>query len=149
MMSNVIARFQSDAHQRFENGNPVMGHQLCGRLITIEHNINGCSGYLLENGDGYIVRLHNLDVDKPNMSPKPMRLVSMFHDTIELRGYPVLAMTPFGWNEFDLSDYGMTLTLDGSLLKQCTLHMFDRNVALEYYIENGNFPMIDISEFKR
>lgn len=146
-MSKVIVRFSSNAHQRFESGNPVMGHQSCGRLVTVEHNNNGCDGYRLTPNDGYIVRIHNLDVDKPNMSPKPMRLVSMSNKKIELRGYPVQAMTPFGWDNFDLSDYGMTLVLDGSSLKQCTLHMFDRNVDIEYYIENGSFPQINVSEF--
>ena len=148
-MTNIIVRFSSDAHQRFENNTPVMGHQSCGRLITIEHNVDGCSGYQLIAGDGYIVKIHNLDVDKPNMSPKPMRLVSMSDEKIELRGYKVQAMTPFGWDDFDLSDYGMTLILDGSLLKRCTLHMFDRNVDIEYYIESGSFPKINVSEFEK
>lgn len=146
-MSNVIVSFSSNAHQRFENGTPVMGHQSCGRLVTVEHNIAGCNGYNLTHGDGYIVRIHNLDVDKPNMSPKPMRLVSMDDCKIELRGYQVQAMTPFGWDDFDLSDYGMTLVLNGNLVKQCTLHMFDRNVDIEYYIEDGAFPQINANEF--
>lgn len=146
-MSNVIVSFTSNAHQRFENGKPVMGHQSCGRLITVEHNITGCSGYQLAPGDGYIVRMHNLDVDKPNMSPKPMRLLYKNDREIELRGYPVQAMTPFGWDNFDLSDYGMTLVLEGTKVKQCTLHMLDRNVDIEYYIENASYPQINVAEF--
>lgn len=120
----------SDAHQRFENGNPVMGHQQCGRMITIEANSDGCSGYKLVAGDGFIVKIHNMDVNKPNMSPKPMRLVSKSNDRIELKGYLVQAQTPFGWDDFDLSDYGLTITLLNSTVKKCTLHMFDRNVDI-------------------
>lgn len=146
-MGNVIVKFMSDAHQRFENGNPVMGHQQCGRMITIEANSDGCSGYKLVAGDGFIVKIHNMDVNKANMSPKPMRLVSKSNDRIELKGYLVQAQTPFGWDDFDLSDYGLTITLLNSTVKKCTLHMFDRNVDIEYYIEKGNCPKIDLSAF--
>lgn len=148
-MGKIIVKFVSDAHQRYENGNPVMGHQQCGRMITVEANTDGCSGYKLVNGDGFIVKIHNLDVDKPNMSPKPMRVVSSSNEKVELKGYPVQAMTPFGWNDFDLSDYGLTLIMSGDVVKQCTLHMFDRNVDIEYYIESGDFPRIDLNEFVR
>lgn len=146
-MPDFIIRYLSDAHQRFENGNRVMDYQHCGRLITVERNINGCSGYRLVNGDGYIVRIHNLDLDKPQMSPKPMRLVNASNNKIELRGYPVQAITPFGWDNFDLSDYGLTLLLEENTIKQCTLHMFDRNTEIEYYIESCNFPTFDFTAF--
>lgn len=141
--------FVSDAHQRYENGNPVMGHQKCGRKITIEANSNGCNGYKLVDGDGFIVRIHNLDVNKPNMSPKPMRVISTSNEKVELKGYPVKAMTPFGWDDFDLSDYGLTLTLLGCVVRQCTLHMYDRNVDIEYYIEDADLPQIDLSAFAK
>lgn len=147
-MSDIIVRFASNGHQRFEEGKPVMGYQTCGRLITIERNTSGCSGYILKQGDGFIVRIHNLDVNKPNMSPKPMRLISCSDEKIELRGYEVQAMTPFGWDSFDLSEYGITLITEGTTLKLCILHMYDRKVDIEYYIKDGSFPKINISLFK-
>lgn len=42
--------FKSNQHQRYENGFPVLGVQECLRTLSVEKNINGCSGYQLKNG---------------------------------------------------------------------------------------------------
>lgn len=69
--------FISDCHQRYENGTEVMGLQQCVRTVRVEKNTNGCRGYKLNAGDGYIVKVFNDDLGKPNMSDKPMRIVSI------------------------------------------------------------------------
>ena len=102
LLSNF--NFDSNCHQRYEDGTPVMGLQQCPRYIRIRKNTNGCSGYRLTNGDGYILTAINGDTNKPQFAPKPMRVVTVSDSEILLRGYEVLAMTPFGWQEFDLSD---------------------------------------------
>lgn len=124
--------FKSDCHQRFENGNEVMGLQQCVRTVSVEKNTNGCRGYKLNPGDGYIVKVFNDDLGKPNMSDKPMRIVSKTADKVELRGFPIEAQTPFGWQEVDYSDYGFTVYYTNGKVSKCVLHMFDRNVDLEY-----------------
>ena len=124
--------FKSDCHQRFESGNEVMGLQQCIRTVSVEKNINGCHGYKLNPGDGYIVKVFNDDLGKPNMSDKPMRIVSKTAEKVELRGFPIEAQTPFGWQEVDYRDYGLTVYYTNGYVSKCVLHMFDRNVDLEY-----------------
>lgn len=128
--------FKSDCHQRFENGQEVMGLQHCGRTVSVEKNTNGCRGYKLNPGDGYIVKVFNDDAGKPNMSDKPMRIVSKTTDKVELRGFPIEAQTPFGWQEVDYRDYGLTVYYTNGKVSKCVLHMFDRNVDLEYRKSN-------------
>lgn len=124
--------FKSDCHQRFENGSEVMGLQQCIRTVSVEKNTNGCRGYKLNPGDGYIVKVFNDDLGKPNMSDKPMRIVSKTVDKVELRGFPIEAQTPFGWQEVDYRDYGFTVYYINGKVSKCVLHMFNRNVDLEY-----------------
>ena len=131
--------FESCSHQRFENGYPVKGLQICNRAIKIEKNTNGCSGYLLRDGDGYIVTIFNLDGNHPlwrnnvQMSPKPMRLVAKTYNSMTFRGYKIIAQTPFGYNSFDMSDYGITIFIENDEIVKCRLDMFDRNTYIEYY----------------
>ncbi len=124
--------FKSDCHQRFENGNEVMGLQQCTRTVSVEKNTNGCRGYKLNPGDGYIVKVFNDDLGKPNMSDKPMRIMSKTANKVELRGFPIEAQTPFGWQEVDYRDYGLTVYYTNGKVSKCVLHLFDRNVDLEY-----------------
>lgn len=131
--------FNSTSHQRFENGIPVRGLQVCNRAIVVEENTDGCKGYQLVNGDGFIVSILNADGNHPlwgdnyQMSPKPMRVVQKNDDFVSLRGYMVLAQTPFGWDNFDMSDYGITLYAQDDEIVKCRLDMFDRNTYIEYY----------------
>lgn len=124
--------FRSDCHQRYENGTEVMGLQECIRTVRLEKNTNGCRGYKLNPGDGYIVKIFNDDLGKPNMSDKPMRVISKTADKVEFRGFPIEAQTPFGWQEVDYRDYGFTVYYKNGEVSKCVLHMFDRNVDLEY-----------------
>ena len=124
--------FNSRHHQRYQNGIPVMGLQNCGRTVSVEKNINGCRGYQIKPGDGYIIKIFNDDIGQPNMSDKPMRIVSQSSDKVELRGYPLKAMGPFGWMDVDYRDYGLTIYYRNGKIEKCVLHMFDRNLNLEY-----------------
>ena len=124
--------FESNQHQRYENGNPVKGLQECPRTVKVEKNINGCSGYQLKNGDGYIVRMINGDTGQPQMSAKPMRVIKSTATEVTLRGYMVSAQTPFGFQDVDMADYGLTVSLKDGKVVKCVLHMYDRNVDIEY-----------------
>lgn len=136
--------FHSTSHQRYQSGQPVMGLQLCGRTVRVDKNTNGCPGYRLSPGDGYIIRVFNDDLGKPNMSDKPMRIVNATKDKIELRGFPIEAQTPFGWQEVDYSDYGFSIYYKNGSIEKCVLHMFDRSVDLEYRqekVSSSNGPV--------
>lgn len=131
--------FLSTSHLRFEGGTPVKGIQTCEREICVEKNINGCQGYKITPGDGFIVSIKNKDGNHPiwgdnyQMSPKPMRVITQNSNSISLRGYSVLAMTPFGYQEFDMSDYGITFYIENDEVIKCRLDMFDRDTYIEYY----------------
>ena len=131
--------FESTSHQRYEHNTPVRGLQVCNRAVQIEENINGCQGYEITPGDGYIVSILNRDGNHPlwggnyQMSPKPMRVTHKTSNSISLRGYEVLAMTPFGYQSIDMSDYGITLFIENDEIVKCRLDMFDRNTYIEYY----------------
>lgn len=140
--------FKSNCHQRYENDTPKLGLQECIRTIRVEKNTNGCSGYRLQPGVGYIVKIYNDDLGKPNMSDKPMKVVRLSKDILELRGYPIDAQTPFGWQEIDLSEYGLVVYYENGKVVKCRLHMYDRNTYIEYMFkktEKNNEPIKDIS----
>ncbi len=124
--------FSSNQHLRYENNSPVHGLQNCVRTISVEVNKNGCNGYKLNPGDGYIVKVFNNDLNRPMMADKPMRIHSQSATFVELRGYSVIAQTPFGWQEHDLSDYGLTVYYENGNVSKCVLHMYDRNIRIEY-----------------
>lgn len=124
--------FQSFCHQRYENGSPVQGLQECPRTVSVVKNTNGCPGYRLQPGIGYIVKIYNDDLGKPNMSDKPMKVVRKTDDRVELRGFPIEAQSPFGWQEVDYSDYGFIVHYKNGQIDKCVLHMYDRNIRIEY-----------------
>ena len=101
--------FKSNCHQRYENEFPVMGLQECIRTISVVKNTDGCPGYKLAPGIGYIVKIYNDDLGKPNMSDKPMKVVSKSADKVELRGFLIEAQSPFGWQEVNYGDYGFVI----------------------------------------
>jgi len=126
--------FRSNCHQRYENGSPVMGLQECIRTVSIVKNTDGCPGYKLAPGIGYIVKIYNDDLGKPNMSDKPMKVVSKSADKVELRGFPIEAQSPFGWQMVDYSDYGFVVYYKNGQVEKCVMHMYDRNIRLEYMV---------------
>lgn len=130
--------FKSDCHQRYESNIPVQGLQQCGRTVSVISNTNGCPGYRLEAGVGYIVKIYNDNLGKPNMSDKPMKLIRKTNEMAEFRGFPIEAQTPFGWQEIDYSDYGLTIYYKNSNVCKCVLHMYDRGVDLEYRKESAS-----------
>jgi len=136
---NLNFCFESNNQLRYENGRLIAGTQDgVNRAVKVEPNIKGCEGYNIKGGHGYIVTVFNSDGNHPllssniQMSPKPMKIVSQSSDKIILRGYPLQAMSPFGWVDFDGQDYGMSIFLKNGEVNKCILHMHDRYVDIEY-----------------
>lgn len=124
--------FRSNQHKRYEQGNAVMGEQNHVRTVRVEKNTDGCKGYKLEPGRGYIIKIYNDDLGKSNISDKPMDLISLRDEKAVFRGFPIEAMSPFGWQEVDYRDYGLTVYYTNGEVSRCVLHMYDRNVDIEY-----------------
>jgi len=136
-LSNIY--FVSNSHQRYENGNSVQGLQKgCKRAVKIEANKNGCESYNIKGKGGFIVTVFNLDGNHPvwggnvQVSPKPMKIINQTSDKIVLRGYLVEAMSPVGWMEVDMADYGLSVHVKNGEVEKCVLHMHDRNINIEY-----------------
>lgn len=122
--------FNSSDHMRFQNGINVSGHNYgCARKLVIEKNI--------ENKEGYTVSIYNMDSIRPQyqMSPKPMKVVKIDNNIIELRGFgydeKAVAMgVPIGMATFE--DYGIAIMIDNYEIVQAQLNMYDRNVSILY-----------------
>ena len=74
----------------------------------------------------------NGDTGQPQMSAKPMRVIKSTATEVTLRGYMVSAQTPFGFQDIDMADYGLTVSLKDGKVVKCILNMYDRNVDIEY-----------------
>ncbi|TQD39163.1 hypothetical protein FKR84_06245 [Haloflavibacter putidus] len=113
--------FHSSDHIRYENGIRVSGpHKGAPRAIKVEPNITG--------GDGLTVTLFNTDGGQPSvqMAPKQMKIQSADNEKIELVGFGTDQMGA------SFSDYGLSIYHNQGKLRKCVLHMFDRNVDIEY-----------------
>jgi tetratricopeptide (TPR) repeat protein len=113
--------FHSSDHLRYENGRHVSGpHGGAPRAIKVEANISG--------NEGYTVTMFNTDGGQAvvQMAPKQMKLVGADNEKIQLKGYGRDAMGA------SFADYGLTIYHNEGNIEKCILHMFDRNVDIEY-----------------
>ena len=67
-----------------------------------------------------------------------MRLYDYGDDFIELRGYPLLALSPFGWQPVDYSSYSFILYINNGIITKCEMRMLDRDVVIEYRYSHNN-----------
>jgi len=60
------------------------------------------------------------------MAPKEMMIILNTDDKVILRG--------FGWDSMgsSYSDYGLTIHFENQQVIKCILHMYDRNIDIEY-----------------
>lgn len=92
-------------------------------------------GYQMSPSDGYILKITDEETGRVSLTPKPLRLVSETPDRIVLRGFTAMTMTPFGYMDFDHSDYGMTIIIDGMEIRGCIVHRFDTNMNYGYGLQ--------------
>lgn len=113
--------FHSSDHLRYENGRHVSGpHGGASRAVKVEANITG--------NEGYTVTMFNTDGGQAvvQMAPKQMKLVGTDNEKIQLKGYGFDAMGA------SFADYGLTIFHSKGNIEKCILHMYDRNVDIEY-----------------
>lgn len=122
---NLNFIFKSTDHIRYENGIHASGpHGGAGRAVKVEPNING--------GEGFTVTVFNLDSNHPvwqnnvQMAPKQMKIIQQTPNKVVLRGYgnDMLGAS--------FTDYGLTIHIRNNQVNKCILHLFDRNVDIEY-----------------
>lgn len=129
-------QFLSDDHIRYQNRQIVVtsssdsqGHNKgANRGIQIELNLNG--------GEGYTVTIFNMNGNHPlwgnnvQMAPKQMKIVSVEKQKIVLRGFGQDAMGS------SFVDYGLSIYHNGTEPTKIKLHMYDRNIDIEYFKSN-------------
>lgn len=114
-------------HQRYENKEAVMGEQNFERVLKIEKNISGNIGYTVSI--------------TPSMSPKPMKIISVNSNKIEMQGYgfdknALLLGVPLDVASFECYSLTLNLLKSGIIdkaINDCVLHLLDRNIDIKYY----------------
>lgn len=120
--------FYSGHHYRIENGTEV-GGGAAKRAIRIEDSISGNEGYsvtIYDTEDGDI-----LQPDRVSMSTKPMKIISSTSNETKMRGWGVYTV-PWAGIQIPFSNYGLTIHHLGGVIQKITLHMFDKNVDIDY-----------------
>ena len=120
--------FYSGHHYRFECGVEV-GGWAAKRAIRIQDSISGNEGssvtiYDTEESDV-------LRADRVSMSTKPMKIVSSASDETTMRGWGIYTHPLIGV-QIPFSNYGLTIYHPSGVIQKITLHMFDKNVDIEY-----------------
>lgn len=130
-MLNLVLK--SSHHQRYQNRIPVMGSQYCNRMIKIENKVfkDIFNGLDVTPTEGFLITMYNMDTPTPTpqMQHKLMEMVADTGDKILLRGVTLKAM---GAVAYDNKDYGITLHLENRRVVKCVLHMYDRDIDIEY-----------------
>jgi len=118
-------KFVSNDHSRYENGKIVSDtNPNCNRLIELNET---------DEEDIYLVTIYNLDGNHPlwqnniQMAPKRMAINSIAPNRIDLVGIG------FDYLGNSFSDYGLTLFIEKELITSITLHLFDRNIDINYF----------------
>lgn len=120
--------FYSGHHYRYENGTEV-GGGAAKRAIQIEDGISGNEGYsvtIYDTEESDVLR-----EDRVSMSTKPMKIISSTSDETEMRGWGVYTV-PLGGIQIPFSNYGLTIHHSGGVIQKITLHLFDKNVDIDY-----------------
>lgn len=125
--------YRSDIGLRFRagDGNYTISDEQ-DRLIELVRNTDGVVGYRLEPGDGYVLTIYNAMTGQQQLTPKPLRLLYETESYAFLRGFSVDAMTPIGFTEIDMSDYGLSIFLESGEVVGCIVHRFDTNINYGY-----------------
>lgn len=108
---------------------------MCERAIVVQQKkfSDLFNGLPVTPAEGFLVRLINMDINKDQMLPKFMSIVSDDGDSILLKGVSLKVMdtvVPSG----DHKDYGLRLVLRNRNVVKAILYMYDRNTEIQYNI---------------
>lgn len=115
--------FLSSDHIRFPNEVPITGHNYnCHRKFVIDKKYKRWS-WIYSNMDG----IHPLYGNNIQMASKQMKIVSVYENMVELRGW---GYDPMG---FPFSNYGIVIQFQQDNIQVIDLFMHDRNTTIMYY----------------
>lgn len=113
------------------DGSFIMG-EVQNRRIDIEPNYKGHPELQLTNGDGYLLRVHNLDTGNIQITTKSMRVIEENSDYIFFRGYNCKAITMFGLVDTEADDFGVMILLNGDDIRGILIKRYDTGVFYGY-----------------
>ncbi len=114
--------------------------------IIIEENRDGCPGYKVEAGEGYVVSVVNDASGMVQIGPLPMMIEEISTDCISLQGFQCTKESLYGSTEVDNSYIGLSVLFDNLLPQRCVL---SRNETLKnymYYTEDKNHHVKKMTE---
>ncbi len=119
--------------------------------LIIEENRDGCPGYKVEAGEGYVVSVVNDASGMVQIGPLPMMIEDISKDCISLQGFQCTKESFYGSTEVDNSYIGLSVFYDNSLPKRCVLSRNETQKNYMYYTEDKNThakEMTDLGSIK-
>lgn len=107
------------------------------RRVDIEPNYKGHPELKIKNGDGYLMRVINLDTGAFQITTKPLRIIEENDSYIFFRGYDCRASSPFGYVDLEADDFGVMVLLDGDNIRGIVIKRYDTG-NIYGYGQNGS-----------
>lgn len=149
--SRLPLHFTADRVSVQEFGRSFGNPEKTNTSIIIEENRDGCPGYSIEAGEGYVVSVVNDTSGMVQIGPLPMMIEDISRDCISMRGGQCTKDSFFGSTEVDNSYIGLSVFFDDDSPLRCVL---SRNETLKnymYYTEEKNHhskEMTDLESIK-
>lgn len=107
--------------------------------VIVDENNNGCPGYGIVSGKGYLVSIVNTESGVTQLGPIPMLVDSVSSDCISLQGYKCMKESIYGFHEVDNSLIGLNILFKDGEPDNCILTRMDTGKNYMYYTERkGN-----------
>ena len=106
--------------------------------IIIEENRNGCPGYKVEAGEGYVVSVVNDVSGMVQIGPLPMMIEDISKDCISLQGFQCTKESFYGSTEVDNSYIGLNVFFEDKLPQKCVLSRNETQKNYIYYTQDKN-----------
>ena len=119
--------------------------------VIIEENRDGCPGYRVEAGEGYVVSVVNDASGMVQIGPLPMMIEDISKDHISLQGFQCTKESLYGSTEVDNSYIGLSVFFDDYVPQRCVLSRNETQKNYMYYTEDKNShdkEMTDLESLK-
>ena len=149
--SRLPLHFTADLISVQEFGGPFSKPGKTSTSIIIEENRDGCPGYKVEAGKGYVVSVVNDASGMVQIGPLPMMIEDISKDSISLQGFQCTKESLYGSTEVDNSYIGLSILFDNNSPKKCVLSRNETQKNYMYYTEEKNHhakEMTDLESIK-
>ncbi len=131
-------RFQASLLAAQELGGAFEKPRPARATVIVDENTNGCHGYRVISGKGYLVSILNSDSGIVQLGPIPMLVESVSADCISLQGYKCMKESLYGSREIDNSLIGLNVLFKGGDVDSCVLARIDTGKNYMYYTERND-----------